>query len=70
MVLRIDLNHLMIPGVNFSDFRFFNDIGSFIVHCIAGGAAGIVEHTATFPFDTGKSILMPKLCAFISLDKL
>lgn len=37
------------------DWEEWDGEGSFIVHCIAGGAAGIVEHTATFPFDTVKT---------------
>lgn len=28
--------------------------GSFVHHMIAGSAAGVLEHTAMFPFDTYK----------------
>uniref|UniRef100_A0A7S2K8S8 Mitochondrial carrier protein n=1 Tax=Leptocylindrus danicus TaxID=163516 RepID=A0A7S2K8S8_9STRA len=44
------------------DWEEWDGNGSFLVHCMAGGIAGIVEHTATFPMDTIKTH-MQSYCA-------
>ena len=35
------------------DWEEWDGTSPFWIHCVAGSTAGVVEHTALFPLDTG-----------------